>query len=361
MKTHLLFTGLLTTVSLLSYSNFAAAQYPTFSGEMVIELQNEYAADSDDQDVDGYNQLFLRSEVAPVLHFNEHFYLDGVAVLEPVQDFDAADDSFFEEEGVFIEEIKLNFEHGPWGLFAGKFNPGFGIAWDYGRGIWGEDFAEDYEITEKIGAGASYTLETPNFGAHTFTASSFFADTTFLSESIGTSRGTTTKSDGGVSNTEDFSSYVFSLEGENLAGVENLYYKLGYRHQAEGDADTGGNDENGYVMTLGHVFDVTERVNADLLLEYADIHSFEAGNDDNRYATASLITTFDEKWNVTIAYTDRDTNVNGGGDIDDHLLQISGGYDFGQGTTFEVGWKNTQEDSTDTDIIGALVRHSFEF
>jgi len=175
-----------------------------------------------------------------------------------------------------------------------------------------------------------------------------------------TNRGTTDLDDGGVSNTEDFSSYVISLEGENLAGVENLYYKLGYRNQDEGEDTVGGDRETGYVATLGHVFPLTDRVEIDALVEFADINNFEAGSADNQYITTSFITTIDEKWNVTASYTGRDID-DAGADSDDHLLQISAGYDFGQGTTAELGWRNSEEGGQDTDIVGALIRHSFEF
>lgn len=355
-----------TTQSVLSASMFILAgtaqaqDYPVLSGEVVMELQSEQTIDSDDS-ASEHNNTFFRTEVAPTLQLSDHFYIDGVAVLEPLLDFDSGESNYFEDEGIFIEEIKLNFEHGPWSAFAGKFNPAFGIAWDFGRGIWSEDFAEDYEITERIGFGGSYTFDTQDAGSHTVTASTFFADTTFLSESTGTGRGNVTKSDGGASNTEDFSSFVISVDGEDLGGIDNLYYKIGYRHLSEGDADSGGDDEQGIVGTLGYVFPVNDRVDMDVLTELVDISNFEAGTDDNRYFTLSAITTIDEVWNVTFGYTSRDIDVDGGSDIDDHLLQISGGYDFGQGTTAEIGWRNTEEDSTDTYIIGGLIRHSFEF
>lgn len=335
------------------------SNYPMVSGEVVIELQNEYTTDSDDPATDDYNNMFLRTEVAPTIQFNENFSIDGVLVFENIQDREPNEDNFFDNEGIFIEEIKLNYENGPWAAWAGKFNPGFGVGWDF-RGIWGEDFAEDYEITEKIGVGASYTFETAQFGAHTFAANTFFADTTFLSGSVITKRDVLDKDDGGVSNTEDFSSFVVSLSGEDLAGVENLYYTLGYRNQSEGDADTGGDNETGFVVTLGHNFAVSERVEMDALVEYVDINNFEAGTDDNRYLTTSLITTIDDQWNVAASYTSRDIDSTGG-DSDDHLFQLSGGYDFGQGTTAEIGWRNAEEGNVDTDIVGALVRHTFEF
>lgn len=331
------------------------------SGEIVTELQNEYTVDADDSATSDYNNLFLRSEVAPTIQLNENFFIDGVAVWENIQDRDPNESNFFDNEGLFIEEIKLNYENGAWAAWAGKFNPGFGIAWDFGRGIFGEDFAEDYEITEKLGVGGSYTLETPDAGAHTFAANAFFADTSFLSGSLFTKRDTLNENDGGVSNTEDFSSYVVSLEGEDLAGVENLYYKLGYRNQDEGDQTVGGDRETGYVVTLGHVFPINDRIEVDALAEYTDISNFEAGADDNEYITLSTIVTLDDRWNLTVGYTERNIDVDGGADVDDHLLQVSGGYDFGQGTTAELGWRNSEEGGNDSDIIGGLIRHTFEF
>lgn len=333
---------------------------PTLSGEVVMELQNEYTTDSDDTTVDGYNNLFFRTEVAPTLQLNENFYIDGVAVWEDIQDREPNQSNFLDNEGVFIEEVKLNYENGAWGAWAGKFNPAFGIAWDFGRGIWGEDFAEDYEITEKIGVGASYTFQTQDMGAHTLAANTFFADTTFLSGASVTNRNTTDKSDGGVSNTEDFSSFVVSLEGEELGGMENLYYKAAYRNQSEGDADVGTDNETGYALTLGNTFPVSERVEMDVLAEYVDIENFGGAAQDNQYLTGSVITTIDENWNFTVGYTARDIDT-AGADSDDHLLQVSGGYDFGQGTTAELGYRSAEEGGSDTDIVGGLIRHSFSF
>jgi hypothetical protein len=332
---------------------------PSLSGEVVMELQNEYTADSDDSATDEYNNMFFRSEVAPTLQFNEYFYLDGVAVFENIQDRDPNDDNYFDNEGAFIEEIKLNYENGPWSAFAGKFNPAFGIGWDF-RGIWGEDFAEDYEITERIGFGAAYVFETPNAGTHALTASTFFADTSFLSRSVITSRGELDKSDGGVSNTESFESFALSLDGENLAGVDGLYYKIGYQNQAEGDADIGADRQSGIALTLGHSIPVNDRVQADALIEFVDINNVDGADVDSQYITTSLITMIDEVWNVTMSYTGRDMNGSGA-DSDDHLFQLSGGYDFGQGTTAEIGYRYSEEGGVDTDIIGGLIRHTFEF
>ncbi len=149
-----------------------AADLPRVSADVVVEMQSEQEEDR--------HRLFLRTEVAPTLRLHENIHIDGVFVLEPIHDPAPGKSAYFKDEGIFAEEIKVNFTHGPWSAFAGKFNPGFGIAWDYGRGIWSEDFAEDYEITEKIGIGGAYALEIPTMGTHSLNLSTFFADTSAL-------------------------------------------------------------------------------------------------------------------------------------------------------------------------------------
>ena len=340
----------------------AAFAAPGISGEAVFELQLEHGARSDDADEKRTN-MFGRVEVAPTVQLNDHFFIDGVAVVEPIQDGDPGEDTFFDNEGVFIEELKLNYEYEGFAVFAGKFNPGFGTAWDYGRGIWSEDFAEDYEVTEKIGAGAAFTMGDEHTGEHTLTASTFFADTSFLSESTGTTRGKTQKADGGVSNTEDFSSFAVSLDGEDVAGIEHLSYHLGYRQLAAGDADPAGtSDDKGYAASLNYMVPFSNDFQSDILLEYVAIRDLNGiGGDKADYYTASIVNTIAQDWNVTVGYTKRDLEMAGIPDANDYLLQLSGGYDFGNGLTLETGWKRTKVNEVDTDILGGLVRYTIEF
>lgn len=334
---------------LFIFSGLAGAtEIPHVSSEVVVEMQSEQDAEQ--------HRLFLRTEVAPTVRLNEHIHIDGVFVLEPIHDPAPGEDIYFKDEGIFAEEIKINFSHAPWSAFAGKFNPGFGIAWDYGRGIWSEDFAEDYEITEKIGFGGAYALQTQTMGTHSLNLSTFFADTSALSQSIVTRRDRTRKADGGASNTEDFSSFTAALESDDTGGLENLRYKIGYRHLGTDDAA----DEKGWVLMLGHVHRPYETIAFDMMVEYADIENFEGiSGEDRHYISASIVTSFDERWNLTLGYTAR--HIDGTGHDHDHLFQVSGGYDFQNGLTLDLGWKNTEETGEDNNIIGLVGRYSYAF
>ena len=349
---------LLTAAVAVFPMNAQAEFQPSLSAEVVMELQNEYRADSEDGTIDEYNNMFFRTEVAPTLQLTDNIYIDGVGVFENIQDPDPDEHNFFDNEGAFIEELKINFEFGNTHIFAGKFNPLFGSAWDFGRGIWSEDFAEDYEITERIGGGVSHTFETEGSGSHTFTGNAFFADTTPLSRAVITSRDDLDLSDGGVANTEDPSSFAVSYEGHDFPLAPDLYVQVAYRDQAEGDADVGTDRERGFVGTVGNVFPVNDAVEIDALFEVADINNFETGPDDNRYIYGSVITHIHD-WNVALGFTSRD--IDGPTDAEDHLFQLSTGYDFGQGTTAEIGWRNSNEGGDNTNVVGGLVRHIIEF
>lgn len=353
--------------TMLSTAAMAQEEAP-ISAELVLEWQNEYRSKSDDASIDETNNSFVRAELAPTIRLNDQFFIDGVLVFEPFDQaasLNAFDDIWFDRNGAFAEELKLNFESGPWAAWVGKFNPGFGTAWDFGRGIWSEDFAEDYEITEKLGVGVAYTQELEDGSSHTLTATSFWADTSFLSGSTITHRPKMKLTDGGASNTEDFSSFTVSLDGENLGGVENLGYHLGYRSLGEQDngANASTDSETGFAATVNYVIPVDDNLSLDVLAEYVRLRGFEGVRDSDRdYYTASVVATIDEAWNVTAGYTRRDIKNDGSGvSYDDTLLQLTGGYDFGNGLTAEAGWRSSEEASSDTDILGFLFRYTMEF
>ena len=162
--------------------------YPLIEGSFVFELESDgiFSDEGNDEFVDTFNT----TEVALDVRFNSIFSLHTDITLEPVEDPNAGqralgDDIFFEDHGFFFETLHLqaDFEH--FSLYGGKINPSFGSAWDVTPGLYGVDFAEDYEITERIGIGGSYTFKTASSGEHTINAATFFADTSGLSRSFG--------------------------------------------------------------------------------------------------------------------------------------------------------------------------------
>lgn len=356
----------------LTLTTFAAgsawAEEPSarISADLVLEWQNEYRASSDDADIDDTNNSFFRAELAPTVRLTENWFVDGVLVFEPfdqVGEVNAGNDIWFDRNGAFFEELKLNYAAGAFAAWAGKFNPAFGAAWDFGRGIWSEDFAEDYEITERIGLGASYEFGNENNGLHTLSASTFFTDTTFLSEGWITDRDDVSLRDGGAGNTNSLSSFALSLSGDRLAGIENLGYMLSARYLAEQDKnrDATTSSEHGGAATLTYGVPVNEALSLNFFAEAAFLRDFEGVKGvDADYYSASAVATFYTNWNLTLGGTRRHIDDNGT-NRDDDLLQISGGYDFGNGLTAETGYRYSREDGVDTDIAGFLLRYQTDF
>lgn len=333
----------------------------------MVELQNENRFDSEDTTLDSTNNLFSRIEVASELELNKYVEVEGAFTFEPMDQAatkNANDDIAFESEGAFVEELHLDIDLGAAELKAGKFNPQFGTAWDPGRGIWSEDFAEDYELTEKIGVGAEYEFDAAKMGTHTLSAATFYNDTSGLSRAVITERGPARISDGGAGNTEDLSSFVVSLDGENAFGVESLGYTLGARQQAEQDEPAAGvDDETGYVAGVSYTHPVNSNVVLDSKVEYATFDNYGGTADvDQEYYYASVVARLYENWNVTAGYTMRDiSDASTVTTAEDHLFQLTGGYDFGNGLTAEAGYRGSNEANNETHIVGFLLRYQGEY
>ncbi len=330
------------------------------SGEILVELQNDFAYDSDDRDAE-VNTLYTTIEADLALALTERLSLQTYLVFEPVQATDPGDDTMFDNEGLYAEEIKLVYNGDDYTLFAGKYDPAFGTAWDLAPGVYGVDFAEDYMLTERIGAGGSYTISTETTGDHTLTAGAFVLDTSLLSDSAFTRRGNIDRRDGGVSNTQDLASYTVTLDSRNLGGITELNTHVGYLHQKAGDADTGFDDEQGYVLGVNYTLPLSETVSATALAEWAGFRNAGGTADDVDYLTTALSFHIYDNWNAALSYTSRDTSVGGAPDIDDHLFQISGGYTFENGISADIAYRASEEGGVDTDMIGGLIAYTYAF
>lgn len=334
--------------------------YPRIETNVAIEIQNDLTVDSDDKTAEN-NDLFNTTEVETGLYFTKNFSLQSLAVLEPVFDPGPNDDRFFEDHGAFLENLFLQFEYGPFSIFAGKFNPSFGIAWDEAHGIYGVDFAEDYELAERIGGGISLTHE-GEAGKHVFSANIFRADTTFLSRSIFHDRGRTQRKDGGASNTNGLESVSFTLQGEEIPSLPGFTYHVGFRHQSKGRGDS--DNENGFVAGAKKEFDLGNDQAITLVGEGVYLNNAEAGPDDVIYLTGSGEFT-SGPWSASLAHTSRITEVAGGGDVNDRLTQVTLGYEIQDGPLKEfnlnVGYKAVREGGIDSHVIGFLVAREFSF
>ncbi|MDP6121526.1 MAG: hypothetical protein QF450_09030, partial [Rhodospirillales bacterium] len=246
--------------------------------------------------------------------------------------------------GLYAEEVYAAFafsagEDSSIEIKGGKFTQNFGVAWDVAPGVYGTDFAEDYELAERIGIGGALTFDSEAIGETTLSASTFFKDTSVFSESVIRNRGRTRFADGGPSNTEKPNSFAVALDGAP-SGVPGLSYHISVARQAQGQGDTAA--ENGvaaaaqYTATAGAV-----EISPILELVYFDGAGGTAGVHQH-YVTPGASVGWNG-WNVTLSHTSRLTHEASGADLHDAMVQVSAGYEFESGSTADVGYRWSNE------------------
>jgi hypothetical protein len=355
----LLSATLLSTTAMSADSKTTSPPWLTIN--VPIEVQNDYDYHSDTAGGE-VNNLTLKLEpeatikVLPVPGLS--FFIHGV--FEQVADGDANEDRYFKDEGFYIQNLYVQYESGRFGFRGGKMNPGFGITWDQAPGIYGSDMAEDYEMAERIALSASLGFDPQGLGSHTLTAGTFFLDTSPLQNTIySKTRGTLGRSDGGVSNTGDFSSFNLVLEGGKFPATPALTYHLAYIHQAHGS--DGSEDETGLAAGLTSKFDLGKNVTLTPLFEAVFLNDQGGTKDkDRQYWTVSALTEW-QKWNLALAYTKRRTETTGTATVNDYQGQASIGYAFKSGMTVDLGWKRLEESGAVTDRIGFLLTYALGF
>lgn len=330
---------------------------PAISGALSIELQNDWAYQSGDR-ANQSNDLYTTVEPSVAVRLSPSWSLFAHAVLEPVTPPEQFENRVFGDHGLYMEDLFVEYAPAPFYLRAGKMNVGFGIAWDEAPGIYGRDFAEDgYETAERIGVGGGWTIDAAGLGRHRVSAATFFLDTTILSQSVLRGRGDTRRRDGGVSNTEDFSSYIVALNGARIGGMANLGYHVAYMHQAKGEGDASSED-SAALAVFGN-FALGEGVAVFPLVEY--VHQDNPGgaaDEDRDFLTLAGQLEW-KGYNVATAWTWRRTH--NAVDQDDYQFQVSAGYAFDFGLTIDVGWKVAEEAKVETRTLGAIATYSISF
>ena len=329
-------------------------------GKLSVELQTDTTFDSDDPGAeltDTYNTTELGVEVT----FNRFLTGHGAFTFEPVLDPGPGEDRFFEDEGLYAEELFANVALGRGvNVFGGKFNPAFGQAWDVTPGVYGVDFAEDYEIAERLGFGASIERENTRLGTVTLTGSVYHLDTSGLSRSAFTDRGRRTLADGGASNTENLDSFALALDAVKVPslGGANLHFAYRFQHKGIGIDDL--EDEHGFVAGINGSRSMNG-VQFNWIGEIAHLDNAEGTRDDLWYYTVGGVATFANKYNIAVSYTGRPRDVAGGSDLDDMLFQVSAGVGLRNGWTVDAGYKYHVENDMDNHTVGVLLAKSFSF
>lgn len=331
-------------------------RYPSITLDIsTIEVQGDATVTSDDSTAE-ITDVFTKIEPAIKVALSPEWSVNALFVLQPIRDPGPDDDRVFEDHGLFAEELHVDYETDRLAVSVGKLTPNFGKAWDTAPGVYGTDFAEGYELAERLGLAAAVTLGNDTLGRHALGASVFFLDTT-LNHSLIDSRGTVGRADGGAANTERPTSYGFSLEGD-VPPLPGLGYHLAFVDQAKGRG--GAADELGFAANLHGDFDLGAGFGLAPLVEFVHFANADTVDDQERtFITAGAELTY-QGWSLSVSGTERITDVPTAGtenDEDSHFT-ISAGYGFDFGLGVNVGWKHTNAARIESETLGFLITYA---
>lgn len=347
------------TMALAALNGIAAAdEYPKLSGEVGFEIQNDFNFDSDDPAAE-QNELGGVIEPAITLQFSETVSINTELVLEAQRDPGPQEDRVFQDHGLAVSVLTINYDGEHFGVYGGKFGPNFARAWDAAAGLYGTDVAEDLELADFLGVGGYVNLGETAAGSLVGSASAFTADTTILSESFITNRGRTRQAAGEPGNTGAPESFALALDGEAVPGMEGFRYHLGYALLAAENAST----EHRFAIAGEWGYDLGNGVALTPLLEYGYFSNADSNvNESRHYMTGSLGAEWGN-WNAGIAYTGKIVTIsgNGNGDSYDDQIGVSVGYAWDNGIGLDVGYKHNRTAGIATQTVGALLSYGFEF
>jgi hypothetical protein len=342
-----------------------ATKEPWLTVVVPIEIQNDGNFKSDDSGK-VRNDLYTTIEpeitvgILPGLTFLAH------GVLEPLRDPRQHENRFFRSQGIYLQDLYLNYEaalarDGPSALkfrvWGGKFSPKFGTAWDAAPGIYGTDFAEDYEFKGRLGFGGGLILDHAALGMHSLSASTFVLDRSVLAGAAITKRGRPVLADGGPSNTQGLQSFHVMLEGKKLPALEGLSYHVSYIHQGV----RGGPSERGIALTLAYEGELGGYT-IKPLIEYVHFFNADGVSGQTRNYLTTGVSVARNGWEFTFSHTFRHTHTPMAGTVRDDLFAVSGGYTFKNdvfknGLGVALGYSYRNEDSAATHTIGVLLTY----
>ncbi|MEM1166838.1 MAG: hypothetical protein AAGI30_11170, partial [Planctomycetota bacterium] len=258
--------------------------FPRIEGDVIFRIgfNNVYEAEQPRAEtLDEFVEMIASPEfrLTEDLSIRSEFRLETTAPPE--------EDRRFQDEGLFVRSLYARYAlTDRFAVHAGKFTPSYAIASLVTPGMYGNNYNKEIELIERVGFGAEYTFGSAASGRHTLSASTFFEDTSILSESLGSNRGRTTLDDGGASNTESFESFTVSLEGTDLPHAPGFTYKLGFVYEAAGRGDEA--DEYGIAIAAMQSWQLGDESSFVVIGEVAPLWNFQGTADTIIYSSAGV-------------------------------------------------------------------------
>lgn len=325
----------------------APSSFPNLGGDIIFRLAYDGDYDAEGARVET-DDLFFEMIASPRLDFGPRLSLNAEIRIEGIAP--PQEDRTFDDQGAFVRKLFFTYDFtDDLTLLIGKITPSFALASFVTPGMYGNNYNKEIELIERLGLGLEYDFDGGRFGELTVSGTTFYDDTTFLSDSAINSRGQLELSDGGASNTESLESFTLSLEGNDVPSMPGFRYKIGLIHQAAGEGDA--DDEEGFALAAVQDLTLANGGMVSLIGEYAPIWNFEGSADDVTFTTLAAAY-FNGPWLLALTGTSRYRDNAVGDDDDDYAIQIAAKYTIGNGYEIEVAHEWTRDRSDDGRTIG---------
>lgn len=333
-----------------------ANNFPNVTGNLITRLG--YNGDYDPEgSLEATNDVFLQVIASPVFHFSDRFRVRNETRIETVAPPTA--NRAFEDEGLFVRILRAEYSvTDRLSFHAGKMTPSFALASFATPGMFGNSYNKEIELIDRVGLGGAYLFGGGVNGEHTLTFNSFYKDTSFLSDSFGTSRGRTRLEDGGASNTEGLDSFTLSLQGSGMERFPGLTYKLGLIHQSRGV--DGVADENGVSFSVVQTHDTARGDQWTFIGELAAFDNFEGTADKIVYASAGGVYRTGP-WTAVLSGTYRPRDLASAGSFHDYSLQSSIEYSFDSGISLAVAHEFRRDENLNNNRVGIRLIKTIDF
>lgn len=315
------------------------------SGSWSFEINNSSLLNKHD-DSDVRHRGYFKSELETNYHLNKQFSVFSKLVFEPVASGNG-DVQLFEQGGLYLEEAALVMTLGEARAVLGKFNPAFGLAWDAAPGMYGDDFTDDYEITEQLGVSVQLPLDSRQ--SQQLSIAVFTPDSSVLSDSLFTKRGRwryAGEGDTGIS-------YSVALDGSTVV-IPGLRYHLAYRELPV--YDDLFVDNRGYAGTLLYALPLSETAELQMLYEWVAIDYRDGSWGDIRYQTPAL-TFSDGPLSIGLSRTAKRIEA----DETLAINQLDIRYYFAADSYWSVGFKQQQMADNDYYFFGLRLKTQIDF
>ena len=274
---------------------------------------------------------------------------------------------FFDDQGLLLEELLLDIHDDMAGIYLGKFNPKFAIGWDYNlnHGIWSNDFAYEYQLVGKLGAGIRGEIDLEDKGVHIFNFAGFYNDHSKLNDTIFSKRDQIVGEYGKSSDNSALSSYIINLYGKDIDLLPSLFYNISYR-------DLHSN-ETGYSFALGGEYHIGYNLKLEPFIEFVKIDNFNSANNrfgyefgdtalpaDYEYRIFIFPVSYD-RWGFTYAHLYKDVTVDTG-NFDVKQQEFSFSYNISDSLKIELGRKKEDySNQSDVTTIGSAITYNKKF